>query len=353
MLIYISVIKEIERINAQELFRDLSESSSWHAHYQDSAYVYAGNIPYDLNEGDVIAVFSQWGEIVDIHLVRDRQTGKSKGFCFIGYEDQRSTILAVDNFNGLKIMERTVRVDHCAKYKGEAKNKNEEDEAFEERQRVKRRAVVPIHLLPPEDRPPEDPTAREPTPDSDTARALGLDPDDPMREYLLTKAAKKAAKKVKKEKKSKKDKKRKHSKDSDDDDNDSDRDSRPRKIDDIKREDSIKREDEIKRKDDDYRRDRRREDDYRGDRRRDEPIRDIKREDDYRHDRRRDAPTRDIKREDDDYHMDDRSRDIRRVGRDRESEPYNSRYTMRPGEEDRYKRRREDDRDDEQRDRRR
>jgi len=35
--------------------------------------------------------------------VRDKKTGKSKGFCFICFEDQRSTILVVDNLNGIKV----------------------------------------------------------------------------------------------------------------------------------------------------------------------------------------------------------------------------------------------------------
>ncbi|XP_069469208.1 RNA-binding motif protein, X-linked 2 isoform X2 [Ambystoma mexicanum] len=60
---------------------------------------------------------SRYGEIVNINLVRDQKTGKSKGFCFICYEDQRSTILAVDNFNGIKIKGRTIRVDHVANYR--------------------------------------------------------------------------------------------------------------------------------------------------------------------------------------------------------------------------------------------
>lgn len=45
----------------------------------------------------------RYGEIVNINLVRDKSTGKSKGFCFLAYEDQRSTILAVDNFNAIKV----------------------------------------------------------------------------------------------------------------------------------------------------------------------------------------------------------------------------------------------------------
>ncbi|MCQ2820757.1 MAG: IST3 family protein, partial [archaeon] len=40
-------------------------------------------------------VFSQYGEIVDCRIIRDRETGQNKGYGFISYEDQRSTILAV------------------------------------------------------------------------------------------------------------------------------------------------------------------------------------------------------------------------------------------------------------------
>ena len=45
-------------------------------------------------------------QIVDINLARDRETGESKGFCFIAYEDQRSTNLAVDNANGSRLLGR-------------------------------------------------------------------------------------------------------------------------------------------------------------------------------------------------------------------------------------------------------
>lgn len=51
----------------------------------------------------VLIVCRRYGEVVNINLVRDKKTGKSKGFCFLCYEDQRSTILAVDNFNGIKV----------------------------------------------------------------------------------------------------------------------------------------------------------------------------------------------------------------------------------------------------------
>lgn len=110
--------------------------------------------------------FYRYGEIVDVNLVRDKGTGKSKGFAFVAYEDQRSTNLAVgqyvhnhqilfsvcfliitqlqcssrfglfsaDNLNGAQILGRIIRVDHVSNYK----KKEEEDEETERQKREAR-----------------------------------------------------------------------------------------------------------------------------------------------------------------------------------------------------------------------
>ena len=93
----------------------------------DSAYIFAGGLSRDLTEGDVITIFSQYGEVMNINMPRDKETGKPKGFAFLMYEDQRSTVLAVDNLNGANILERTIRVDHVKNYK-EKRVKNEDGE---------------------------------------------------------------------------------------------------------------------------------------------------------------------------------------------------------------------------------
>ncbi|CAG8758971.1 11907_t:CDS:2, partial [Cetraspora pellucida] len=108
------ITKEIQRINSQEIDRNISASGSWHAQYKDSPYIFVANVPFDLTEGDLIAVFSQYGEILDIQLARDKNTGQSKGFAFLKYEDQRSTVLAVDNLNNIQLLGRTIRVDHAS-----------------------------------------------------------------------------------------------------------------------------------------------------------------------------------------------------------------------------------------------
>ncbi|KAI7905977.1 uncharacterized protein BX663DRAFT_498336 [Cokeromyces recurvatus] len=128
-----NVVKEIQRINQREITNGTwSDSSSWHAQYKNSAWIYIGGLPYDLTEGDVVCMFSQYGEIIHIELIRDRKSGKSKGFAFLQYEDQRSTILAVDNLNGAKVLGRTLRVDHSLtgpkKPKKEGEEESEDDE---------------------------------------------------------------------------------------------------------------------------------------------------------------------------------------------------------------------------------
>ncbi|KAH8552545.1 hypothetical protein BGW37DRAFT_489389 [Umbelopsis sp. PMI_123] len=178
-----NVVKEIQRINQREADRGYSESGSWHAQYKDSAYVFVGGLSYDLSEGDVICIFSQYGEIMNLDMPRDKQTGKTRGFAFLQYEDQRSTVLAVDNLNGSKILGRVLRVDHAQK----PKPKKDEDGNL-----------------------PDEPSMNAAPPlldasSSDESEDDGIDEEDPMAEYLR----KKEKKRKKKEERSKSKKKSK------------------------------------------------------------------------------------------------------------------------------------------------
>lgn len=81
---------------------------------EDTKYwIYAGGLSFELTEGDIICAFSQYGEIEEVSLSRDRETGKSRGFCFIKYQDPRSCELAVDNFHGATIVGRKIKVSHA------------------------------------------------------------------------------------------------------------------------------------------------------------------------------------------------------------------------------------------------
>lgn len=133
-------VKNIKKLGEQELVSN--RSTSWHDQYEDSAWIFIGGLPYDLTEGDVITVFSQYGEVVNINLIRDKNTGKQKGYGFLCYENQKSTVLAVDNLNGIKILGRTIRVDHVANYKAPKDSKNVDEET----KRLRKEGCAPKNI---------------------------------------------------------------------------------------------------------------------------------------------------------------------------------------------------------------
>ncbi|EGZ09985.1 hypothetical protein PHYSODRAFT_262195 [Phytophthora sojae] len=139
-----NVVAEIQRLNERELELNVPLSASWHQKYRESAWVYVGGLPFELSEGDVLCVLSQFGEVEDIHLVRDGKTGKPKGFAFLKFEDQRSTVLAVDNLNGFRLLDRVLRVDHVLKYKL-PKELQEDSDSEDDEQTERRPRGLPGH----------------------------------------------------------------------------------------------------------------------------------------------------------------------------------------------------------------
>lgn len=125
---------------------------------------------------------------MDVNLPRDKTTGKTKGFGFLMYEDQRSTVLAVDNLNGARVLDRTLRVDHVKNYK-QPKVQNDGGEWVDpEAQNLNAK--------------PEPIVDEAPEADSEASSVFSVDPEDPMRDYLIEK--RKEMKAMKKSKKSKK-----------------------------------------------------------------------------------------------------------------------------------------------------
>ncbi|KAI9780542.1 MAG: hypothetical protein M1839_006660 [Geoglossum umbratile] len=181
-------IREVRALNKRELEEGVAPEASWHADYRDTAYIYIGGLPFELSEGDIITIFSQFGEPVHVNLVRDKETGKSRGFAFLKYEDQRSTDLAVDNLGGATVMGRMLRVDHTRyKRKGDEEiegNPEALDNGLEERcegvgsdSRTNRRAKS-------NDRYMDDvPMSKEEKELAELIRSH--DEDDPMKDYLV------------------------------------------------------------------------------------------------------------------------------------------------------------------------
>ncbi len=176
-----NTIREIQSLNKRELENNVSIGGSWHRDFDDTAYIYIGGLSFDLSEGDVIAIFSQYGEPVYVNLVRDKETGKSKGFAFLKYEDQRSTDLAVDNLGGAVILGRTLKVDHT-RYKRKDDEEEEARTAAAAGQATKVEGIGGKRAGTPESE-DERPMLKE---ERELAALIrDHDEDDPMKEYLV------------------------------------------------------------------------------------------------------------------------------------------------------------------------
>lgn len=92
--------------------------------YRDTAWIFIGGLAPQLTEGDIICCFSQFGEIEDLHLIRDEATGQSKGFAFVKYEDWNSTVLTIDNFDGVELCGYRLRLDHSRYERSNKKRKD-------------------------------------------------------------------------------------------------------------------------------------------------------------------------------------------------------------------------------------
>ncbi|KAL8644136.1 MAG: hypothetical protein Q9210_007407 [Variospora velana] len=169
-----NTIREIQRLNKLELENGVAPEASWHRDHADSAYIYIGGLPFDLSEGDIVTIFSQYGEPTFVKLVRDKETGKSKGFAFLKYEDQRSTDLAVDNLGGATVMGRVLKVDHT---KYQRRDDEEEEDGLQN-------GVVDGDAANDSEKEVETrPLLKE---EKELAALLGdQDEDDPMKEYLI------------------------------------------------------------------------------------------------------------------------------------------------------------------------
>ena len=73
--------------------------------------LYVGNLPYTTTEDDLRALFSQAGAVASVALIKDRDTGKSKGFAFVEMATQAEAQKATTMFNGFKLETRTLVVN--------------------------------------------------------------------------------------------------------------------------------------------------------------------------------------------------------------------------------------------------
>ena len=74
--------------------------------------LFVGNIPYDFSEDDLKSIFdAEQFKVVDIKLITDRITGKSRGFGFVTFENDEVAAEAAKQYNGKEVGGRTLKIE--------------------------------------------------------------------------------------------------------------------------------------------------------------------------------------------------------------------------------------------------
>jgi len=75
--------------------------------------IYVGNLNYNLSEDELEKVFSSYGEVASVKIIRDKYTDQSKGFGFIEMASDADAQKAIDELNGTEVKGRELRVNQA------------------------------------------------------------------------------------------------------------------------------------------------------------------------------------------------------------------------------------------------
>ncbi len=74
--------------------------------------IYVGNLPFSATEDELRDAFEQFGEVISVALIADRETGRPRGFGFVEM-DESSADAAIEALDGTDFGGRTLRVNEA------------------------------------------------------------------------------------------------------------------------------------------------------------------------------------------------------------------------------------------------
>lgn len=80
--------------------------------------IYTGNIPYNLSDDELKDLFERFGKVKGIKIIKDKHSGRSKGFGFIEMENDEAEEAAIRELNRHIIMGRNLVVARAHSEKG-------------------------------------------------------------------------------------------------------------------------------------------------------------------------------------------------------------------------------------------
>ena len=75
--------------------------------------IYVGNLAFDVSEDDLQTAFEEYGQVASVNIIKDRETGKSRGFAFVEMNDGQAAKQAIEGLNLQSIGGRNVTVNEA------------------------------------------------------------------------------------------------------------------------------------------------------------------------------------------------------------------------------------------------
>lgn len=88
--------------------------------------LYVGNLYFRIIEEDLYRIFSEYGKVTGVRIIRDPLTRRSKGYGFVEMEHDYEANRAVDNASGLLLEGRSMVV-HFAKLPGNSESHDDDN----------------------------------------------------------------------------------------------------------------------------------------------------------------------------------------------------------------------------------
>jgi len=75
--------------------------------------IYVGNLDYNVSEQDLRAAFEAYGQVDNVTIMRDRDTGQPRGFAFVEMANDEEAQKAIAGTNGTQLGKRNVNVNEA------------------------------------------------------------------------------------------------------------------------------------------------------------------------------------------------------------------------------------------------
>jgi len=75
--------------------------------------IFIGNLNYAVSEDEVRELFEGYGQVDSVKIIKDRETGRAKGFGFIEMEDENEARNAIQELDGYDFSGRPLRVNEA------------------------------------------------------------------------------------------------------------------------------------------------------------------------------------------------------------------------------------------------